>query len=108
MRVFTTGATRDTDAEKHDYDGFFSPAVLRRFGEYMHQHRKQADGKLRASDNWQKGIPRDVYRKSAWRHFIDWWEAHREGDHARCMEAAAALLFNVMGDMHEALKENKP
>lgn len=105
IRTFATGATRDTDAGKIDFDGFLSPAVLRAYGAYMHRHRVQSDGSIRDSDNWQKGIPREQYRKSAWRHFMDWWELHRAGQDAT--EAACALLFNVMGDMHEALKTDQ-
>ena len=69
VRTFDTGATRDTDDGKLDYEGFISPLVLERFARYMHTHRLQPDGTLRDSDNWQKGIPRDQYIKSAWRHF---------------------------------------
>ena len=79
MRTFDTGATRDTDVGKFDYDGFLSPLVLVRYAAYMHKHRTQSDGTLRDSANWQKGIPRDQYRKSAWRHFIEWWTLDRGG-----------------------------
>jgi hypothetical protein len=61
MRNFTTGATRNSDVNKLDYEGFLSPVVLEEFAIYMQTHRKQADGKLRESDNWQKGIPKEVY-----------------------------------------------
>ena len=54
MRTFDTGATRDSDNDKLDYEGFLSPLVLRRYAEYLHKHRKQSDGKIRTSDNWQK------------------------------------------------------
>jgi hypothetical protein len=105
VRTFDTGATRDSDETKPDYEGYLSPAVLVRFGEYMTEHRKQADGALRASDNWQKGIPRAAYIKSAWRHFMDWWRAHRSESPALVEEACCALMFNVMGYLHEHLKE---
>lgn len=106
MRVFATGATRDNDEEKLDFDGFLSPLVLERYAQYMHKHRRQADGKLRSSDNWKKGIAKDVYVKSAWRHFMDFWKAHqglpsRDG----LEEAICAVLFNIMGYLHELLKE---
>ena len=52
MRTFDTGATRDTDSDKLDFDGFLSPLALEAFAEYMHRHRQVADGSLRASDNW--------------------------------------------------------
>jgi hypothetical protein len=106
MRQFTTGATRDSDTDKYDYEGFLSPLVLERYGEYMHKHRKQADGKLRDSDNWQKGIPKDAYMKSGWRHFMDWWKEHRKIASREGLEdALCALLFNVMGYLHETIKE---
>ena len=105
MRTFNTGATRDDDTTKLDYEGFLSPLVLERFAEYMNKHRKQADGKLRDSDNWQKGIPKDAYIKSAWRHFMDVWKFHRGLKGRDNMEEAlCALMFNIMGYLHELLK----
>lgn len=106
MREFSTGATRDNEENKNDYEGFLSPLVIRAYGDYMHKHRKQADGKLRASDNWQKGIPREAYISSAWRHFLDWWLEHR-GHRSRegLKDALCGLLFNVMGYLHEVLKD---
>lgn len=106
MREFATGATRDTDQDKYDYEGFLSPAVLTRFAEYMHHHRKQADGNLRDSDNWQKGIPKDAYMKSAFRHFIDLWTLHRGGksEGVTLEDTLCALLFNIQGYLHEELK----
>lgn len=108
IRSFGTGATRDTDEGKYDYEGFFSPLVVKRFGEYMNKHRKQSNGSLRASDNWKKGIPQEAYMKSGWRHFIDWWSEHRglktkDG----IEEALCALLFNVQGYLHEYLKNKQ-
>lgn len=105
MRKFDTGATRDDDADKLDYEGFLSPEVLRCFAEYMHMNRRLADGTMRASDNWQKGIPREAYMKSAWRHFWEWWASHRYGDRVARQRAVCALLFNVMGYLHEDLRE---
>ena len=107
VRKFETGATRDVDETKLDYDGFLSARVLERYGEYMHQHRKVVGQQtLRASDNWQKGIPLSVYMSSAWRHFFDWWKESRglmsrEG----CENAICGLLFNACGYLHEVLKK---
>jgi hypothetical protein len=108
MREFDTGATRDTDEGKLDYEGFLHPEVLYVFAKYMHKNRIQADGQLRDSDNWQKGIPKDAYMKSAWRHFHDWWWFHRQGEDAdkeAKIEALCAELFNVMGYLLEEIKE---
>lgn len=107
MRTFDTGATRDNDEEKVDYEGFLSPEVLKAFGEYMHEHRFQADGKMRASDNWQKGIPLDAYMKSMWRHFFDVWYQHRYNAEQVATDSLCALLFNVQGYLHETLELNK-
>lgn len=109
MREFETGATRDTDDGKLDYEGFYSPLVMRRYAEYMDKNRVQADGAVRDSDNWQKGIPQDAYIKSAWRHFIEWWTLWRKAkdEYVSTQEietAVCALLFNVMGWLHEHLK----
>lgn len=105
MREFDTGATRDSDEGKIDYEGFLSPLVLCRFGGYMHKHTTQADGQKRAADNWQKGIPKTAYMKSAWRHFMDWWWAHRRDDANAAEEAICALLFNAQGYLHQVLSE---
>lgn len=107
MRQFETGATRDTDEGKFDYEGFYSPLVVRRFAEYMDKHRVQADGNLRDSDNWQKGMPQDAYMKSGWRHFMDWWLHHRGLGRlaSEALEdALCALLFNVQGYLYEVLR----
>ncbi len=110
MREFETGATRDTDTNKIDPEGFLSPMALERYFEYMHSHRKQSNGELRNSDNWQKGIPLDAYMKSGWRHFFDWWRWHREdpieikGEKSFIEEALCAVIFNAFGYLHEILK----
>ena len=105
-RYFATGAYRDTDAGKNDYEGYLSPLVIEAFGDYMTRHRLQSDGHLRDSDNWQQGIPREQYMKSLWRHFLDLWKEHR-GYPSRdgIDEAICGLLFNAMGYYHELLKE---
>ena len=106
MRQFETGATRDTDDGKYDYEGFMSPLVIERFAEYMHKHRFQADGKVRDSDNWQRGMPLDAYMKSGFRHFVDWWKIHRKLPVKDTLEdVLCAILFNVQGYLHEMLKK---
>lgn len=108
MRKFSTGATRNSDDAKLDYEGFLSPLVLKRYAEYLNKHRVQADGKLRDSDNWQKGIPLTVYMKSLWRHFIDMWSIHRGigpiPNTEILEEAICAVIFNASGYLHELLK----
>lgn len=108
MRQFETGATRDSNDDKLQYHGFLSPVVLRRFAKYMHDHRKQTDGRLRASDNWKKGIPQEAYHESLIRHVIDYWYlAEEDLQDKRCPEIdelLCAILFNVQGLLHERNK----
>jgi hypothetical protein len=111
LRKFETGATRDTSEGKLDYEGFLSPAVLRRYAEYLDKYRTQSDGVVRASDNWQKGIPPEVYMKSLCRHFFDVWEMHRGGEYPVTLEtfeeALCGVMFNSMGYLFETLKEKQ-
>ena len=106
MRKFDSGATRDTDENKVDFEGYLNPLVLQRFGHYMLKHQLQADGQLRASDNWQKGMTKEVYIKSGLRHVHDWWMEHR-GYTSRegLQDALCGVLFNVMGYLLEDLRE---
>lgn len=131
IRKFDTGATKDTAKGKHDYEGFLSPLVIWRFGQYMHGHRLQADGTMRDSDNWQKGIPKDVHIKSLFRHFLDVWALHRglevikirtsDGEETyisageiftkdtnqtfvNIEDALCAIIFAASGYLHEILK----
>ena len=109
MRKFETGATRDDAEGKLDYEGYLAPGVLRRYAEYMLSHQTQSDSNVRSADNWQKGIPKDAYMKSMFRHFMEVWEGHRTDDFDdTCQEALCALMFNVMGYLFEDLRPCPP
>jgi hypothetical protein len=109
MRNFDTGATRNLDNEKIDYEGFMSPIVIESFGKYMHKHRVQADGKLRESDNWQKLFGEkheDVCMKSMWRHFMDLWLFHRGYKGRETIEDAInGILFNAIAYQYKVLND---
>jgi len=106
MRHLSSGATRDNETGKPDYEGYLSPAVLQAFGAYMLKHQVQADGKLRTSDNWQKGMSKDIYIKSFWRHFLDLWLFHRGLKGRETIEdALAGCMFNLQGYWFELLRE---
>ncbi len=107
IRKFSSGATRDSEMGKNDYEGFISPIVIEAFGNYMTKHRMQSNGKLRDSDNWQKGFGLDVCIKSGWRHFLDWWLEHR-GYKSRdgMIDALCGLMFNTMVYMKEYIEQN--
>lgn len=110
IRQFDSGATRDIDTDKLDYEAFYSPLVVQKYAEYMHGKRKMADGSLRDGDNWQKGIPLDAYAKSEWRHHMDFW-AHHRGLPDLAVEdlenTLCAMLFNISGYLHEVLKAKR-
>ncbi len=108
IRQFETGATRDVDLDKYDYDGFLHPLVIEAYAAYMHRHRVQPDGNLRASDNWKKGIPREAYMKSGWRHFFDWWKEHNGYSTRDGVKAAlCALIFNASGYLSTLLVDEQ-
>lgn len=109
VRAFTTGATRNSVKGRIDPEAFLSPAVLLRYCEYMNRNRQQPDGTERAGDNWQKGIPVEEYRKSIQRHNLELWAMTRDKDYKHpegkgIEDVLCALMFNVMGMLHEELK----
>lgn len=113
-RQFETGATRDSDSSKLDYEGFISPLVDRRYAEYMHEYRLRniPNGQtIRSSDNWQKGMPLESYAKSLVRHvnefrlIFDGFEAFDEkGNKLFLEDVLCAIRFNVDGYLFELLK----
>ncbi|MHC4757222.1 MAG: hypothetical protein ACYTE8_01045 [Planctomycetota bacterium] len=113
LTTYTTGATRDSREGKLVFDKFLSHSVILQFAKYMNMNRVQSDGKLRSGDNWQKGITQEDYMESAFRHFMDFWDHHRNlknrdrDGHIEGIGAVCGLLFNIMGWLHEWLKENE-
>jgi hypothetical protein len=111
IRKFSTGATRDVTAGKPDYEGYISPLVTKRFGQYMLRHQTGPDGEHRASDNWQLGIDRDAYLSSLCRHVED-LRLHHDGfgDEATDQDVESVLcacLFNLQGYLFEALRAKR-
>jgi len=110
-RQFDSGATRDTDIGKLDYEGFLSPIVLQRYAQYLHKHRTQSDGQLRDSDNWQNMFGEkhfDICMKSACRHFIDWWLQHRKIKTENELEdSICAIIFNAMAYLYKIEYEKR-
>jgi hypothetical protein len=115
VRQFDSGATRDGRMGKYEYARFFDPAVIKAFAAYMHRHRIQPDGSLRDPDNWKKGMPRQAYMDSLFRHTMDLWELHDYGVAVRpengqavdYEETLCAVIFNAMGYLHEHLKAQR-
>ena len=49
-RTFNSGASRDTDLGKLDYEGSLSPLVLKKYVEYMQRNNNTKSG-VRKCDN---------------------------------------------------------
>jgi hypothetical protein len=100
VRLFESGATRDTEDGKLDFEAYLSPLVLLRYAEYMQLHQTRSDGTQRAGDDWQQGMPTDVYMKSLMRHVLDLWLLHREHNGVASNDiqtVLCAVIFNAMG-----------
>lgn len=108
VRTFDSGANRDDDERKHDYEGFLSITAIRKYGAYMHSHRQLSNGQQRDSDNWQNGFPTGVLVKSALRHLFDVWEIHRtgvatdfDGEPVELDNAICGVIFNMFCLLHQ-------
>ena len=105
-RTFDTGASRNSDEGRLDYEAFLSPLVLKKYAEYLHKHRYLEDGTIRDGDNWQRGMPIGEYMKSKFRHFMDIWHWIRGWPIDSDIEdALCGDMFNTMGMLHEIEKE---
>lgn len=108
IRKFDTGATRNSEDGKLDFEGFLHPLVIQRFSLYMNKHRYLEDGTIRASDDWSKGIPKESAIKSGLRHFMDLWLEHRGYESREGIEdALCGVLFNVQSYLLTVLQEKE-
>jgi hypothetical protein len=106
VRLFSSGATRDTAEGKLEPWGFTSALAEKAFSEYMHRHRVQSDGSLRDSGNWKKGIPLTAFFHSLSRHILEFrllWESDEDMPED-LIEVLCAVKFNVDGMLHELVK----
>jgi hypothetical protein len=107
IRKFESGATRDTDEGKLDFEAYLNPLVLLRYAEYMQEHETRSDGTKREADDWQQGMPSREYMKSLKRHETDAWLLHRGylGVATQDMqEALCGVIFNAMGYLFNELE----
>jgi len=116
VREFESGANRSPVEHKVQYSRHLHPAVIRAYGEYMHEHRtNRRTGAVRDPDNWQMGITKQAYIDSLVRHVIDLWALHYgetvidpddpEGREFTVRGLCCAIMFNVMGYLYETLVE---
>lgn len=87
-RVFNSGAQRDSNSGKIRPD-LISPYMLKALGRVL------SDGaKHYGERNWEKGMPDEVLKESASRHYVSWMNNETDEDHA------AKLIFNIMAWIH--------
>jgi hypothetical protein len=111
MRKFSTGAIRDDDKNKINYEKGLSPLVLEAYGEFMRGNNMMPDGSYRDEGNWKKGFTKQSYMESKWRHFMTTWMIHDEFIEdptcAKIIKSLCAELFNTMGYLHVVLLERR-
>ena len=116
IRTFNTGATRNNDPDRIDWIRMLSLPALFEYGAYMARHRKQADGNLRAFDNWKGedgrgGFPLNEVVESLTRHVFDLAALHsgltpvRECD---VNDTCCAIIFNSIAYLHTILSRESP
>lgn len=111
LRMSESGAIRNSDIGKINYQGALSPLILEAYGKYIEKHSLLPDGTRRNNKNWQKLFGtveehKEVCIESAWRHFIDVLMEH-DGYESRdgLDEALGGLMFNIQGYWFAELKE---
>ena len=111
IRTFDSGATRDTDQGKLDYEAALSPIVLERYLQYIQKHTILPDGSKRGYDNWQQMFGEkhfNVCIKSAFRHFVDVWKQHRGFKGQDELEnSICAAIFNMQAYLFKLLKDKQ-
>lgn len=111
MREFDSGAIRDTAENKPSYAGFFSPLVLKRYGEYMLKHQKMPNGEMRNADNWKGLFGKDhmkVCHDSKKRHDMDLdliMDGYPELSRDSFEDVLCAIMFNTMAMLYKIEKD---
>lgn len=111
MREFETGAVRDNDDGKLNFEGALSPQVLWAFTAYMASHSKMKDGTIRSAGNWKKGFPDDVLMECLMRHVFDLWMLYEgetpvrpeDGHEVDWNDALGGAMFNLQAIWHKKL-----
>ena len=109
-RVFVSGASRSADDDRYDPEAALSPRVLEYYCTWIHGCNRRADGSIRSDDNWQLGIPLNVYAKGLMRHQLHFHSRHRGAPvrdpkaNRGIKEDLCAIIFNAQGYLHELLK----
>jgi len=104
MVYFDSGATR-SEEPMVDPEGFLSPFVLDVYNDYMAKNRKQSDGQIRGSDNWQRGMSKARYMRALYRHWLEAWRAWRDpqGHTDDMIAGLCGVIFNAQGMILEII-----
>lgn len=91
---FASGMSRDSQDGKVDYTAVFNGPMLSRWAEHLTKGAVAHPDEAPGEPNWMLADGNEEYvrfRKSAVRHFIQWFLGQADEDHA------AAAFFNVNG-----------
>lgn len=103
IRNFDTGAIRDTEDNKEDYNETISWTAFKRYAQYMTGKKKKY-----GAGNFKKGIPIESYERSLLRHVQKYMEnKYEDGIVERDEDHIAAIVFNAFGIMHEEEMKKK-
>jgi len=94
---FASGMVRDTQEGKLEGDRCAEGPMLRRWGEHLTKGAVKYPDRAPGKANWTLACGEEEYvrfRKSAWRHFMQWWNGDMDEDHA------AGAFFNINGAEH--------
>ena len=102
---FDGGMVRDTTEGKIDYARVLDGPMFKRWAEHLTKGCEKYPDVEPGVPNWTLAKGKAEYerfRKSALRHFIQWWDGSTDEDHA------AAVLFNINGaEFLKAKKESE-
>lgn len=99
---FASGMVRDTQEGKLEGDRCAEGPMLQRWAEHLTKGAAKYPDRAPGQANWTLASGEAEYvrfRKSAWRHFMQWWAGEKDEDHA------AGVFFNINGA--EYVKEVK-
>lgn len=94
---FASGMVRDTTDDKVDYTRVLDGPLLKRWAEHLTKGAKKYADVKPGVPNWTLAAGEEErvrFKKSAFRHFMQWWNGQTDEDHA------AAVVFNINGVLY--------
>lgn len=97
ITTFSTGAIRDSQEGKNDWTETISWTALDRYAKYMTGKKKKY-----GAGNFKLGIDIESYEQSLIRHWHKYFtNKYERGDNEPEEDHLAAMVFNVLGIMHQ-------